>query len=189
MKKIAFASSNEGKVRELKDLLKSYFFVQGLKDLDIKETWEETGKTFKENALIKIRGLGAVFSGELLADDSGLCVDALDGAPGVHSARWTRGNLCQKLLQKLEGLPLERRRAYFVCFLVYRNTEGEDICFEGRLDGTIAFEERGSEGLGYDPIFIPEGELRTLGEMSLQEKAKISHRGKAVEKFLNFLKS
>ncbi len=151
---------------------------------------KETGKTFRENALIKAEAVAAHVPHPVLADDSGLEVEALNGAPGIYSARYARSgakdsNNRRKLLSVLGEQ--SNRRARFVCVLCFLEPGKEPQYFEGLCPGVITKEERGSNGFGYDPIFIPDGETRTFGEMTAGEKNPKSHRGRAVVKFLNAL--
>lgn len=192
MKTLYFASENRGKTAEMQNLLAGLAYVQDLNDLKIPVSWEETGASFRENALIKARAVSAILKADVLADDSGLCVPALGGAPGIYSARWAgpgaddRANN-QKLLQELLPFSKEQREASFVCCLVYRNEKNEEFFFEAEMKGHILTEGRGDRGFGYDPLFVPENFDRTLAELSLEEKNKISHRSKAVMKFREFL--
>lgn len=194
MKTLYFASENHGKTREMQSLLSGIVQVRDLKDMGVPVTWEETGSTFLDNALIKVRAASAILKAPVFADDSGLCVDALNGEPGVYSARWAGPHANdeannRKLLEKLSQMPNASRKARFVCCLVYRNEKNEEFLFEGELLGHIADKARGSDGFGYDPLFIPEGFNRTLSELALDEKNKISHRFQAVLKLREFLKS
>lgn len=148
---------------------------------------EENAADFAGNARLKARALAAVVDGAgwVLADDSGLCVDALDGAPGVHSARYagsgaSDGDNLSKLLAALEGVPQERRRAAFHCVLCLVSPEGGERFFEGICPGRIIGERRGGGGFGYDPAFVPEGETRTFAELGAETKDRISHRGRAL---------
>ena len=193
MKTLYFASANRGKTREVQNLFSGLAEVRDLNDLGIPVTWEETGATFCENALIKARALRArVSGGAVFADDSGLCVDALDGAPGVMSARWAGSNADdeannRKLLDALKHTPQGKRTAAFVCCLAYIDDEGRDFVFEARLEGQILFEARGNLGFGYDPLFVPKGLSESLGELDLDQKNRISHRFQAVKKLKEHL--
>jgi XTP/dITP diphosphohydrolase len=142
---------------------------------------DETGSTFTENALLKARAAGAV-TGELsLADDSGIEIDALGGAPGIHSARWTdEGDWIPRVLRELEGLAAPERGARYVCVAVAVWPDGRVAVRDGVVQGWIAAEPRGDGGFGYDPIFVPtDGDGRTFAEMSAAEKHALSHRGRA----------
>ena len=164
-------------------------------DLDIRfvtrdemEPWPdliESGHTYLDNALIKARTLADFSSKPVLADDSGIEIDALDGAPGVRSARFAgptatdeQNNL--RMADLLKEVPLERRTARYRCVAVLVTPEGREIHAEGTCEGRIALEPRGEGGFGYDPWFIPEGQERTFGELSAELKDGISHRGKAL---------
>ncbi len=144
----------------------------------------ETGRTFAANALLKARAAVAALDMPAIADDSGLCVDALNGMPGVFSARWAgrhgddAGNL-RLLLAQLADVPEEARGAHFACAAALVTPAGVEIVTEGRLDGTLARMPRGSGGFGYDPVLRPAGEDRTCAELSPEEKDAISHRGAA----------
>jgi XTP/dITP diphosphohydrolase len=183
------ATQNKHKVEELTALLQDHFVVRDLSALPINEEIPETGLTLAENSLQKARYVAEKFHVSCLADDSGLEVEALDGAPGVYSARYAgvpkndQTNL-QLLLHNLLGT--QNRAARFVTVLTYF-VNGEYHSFEGEIKGTIVDAPRGTQGFGYDPIFQPEKESRTFAEMTLDEKNKIAHRARALEKFKNFL--
>jgi XTP/dITP diphosphohydrolase len=144
----------------------------------------ETGTTFAENALLKAHAVAAHTGLPAIADDSGLCVDVMGGMPGVFSARWAGGhgddaaNL-DLVLAQLSDVPDDRRGAHFACAAALALPHGVEHVVEGRLVGSLIREPRGSNGFGYDPIFVPEGEIRTTAEMSPDEKDAISHRGRA----------
>ncbi len=144
----------------------------------------ETGLTFTENALLKATATAAATGLSALADDSGLSVDALNGMPGVYSARWAgrhgddAANL-ELLLRQVADVPDARRGAAFVCVAALATPSGRTVVEEGRLAGRLAHEPRGSNGFGYDPVFVPDGETRTTAEMSPAEKDAVSHRGRA----------
>lgn len=154
------------------------------------EEVEEDGETFEDNAKIKARAACKATNMPAIADDSGLCVDYLDGAPGVYSARFAgeHGNDEKNndlLLKKLEGVPMEKRTAYYVCAICCTFPNGKEIVVRGECNGFIGFERDGNEGFGYDPLFIVDG--RTFGRYSAEEKDKISHRGKALRLLTNEL--
>ncbi len=192
MKTLYFASENRGKTQEVQSLFKGFALVRDLKDVGIPVTWEETGLTFLENAQIKARAVSERIEGDVFADDSGLCVQALNGAPGVYSARWA-GLGCddkannEKLLRELSKIPNASRQAKFVCSIVYINHKKEEFFFEAQMSGRILKDMRGTQGFGYDPLFVPDAFDKSLAEMSLEEKNKISHRFKALSEFRNFL--
>jgi XTP/dITP diphosphohydrolase len=194
LKKIIIASRNEGKIREIKeimDLPKVTFLTY--KDLEGWPKIEENGQTFEENAVIKAEILMYKFGLPVIADDSGLEVDALKGAPGVLSSRFAGREASdeennQKLLAALKSVPERARTARFRCVAIYLDPSGRRVKAEGVLEGEIGYEKRGSSGFGYDPLFIPVGERRTLAEMSLEEKNQISHRAQAFRKLSSELK-
>ena len=183
------ATQNKHKVEELSALLQDHFTVRDLSTLALTEEIPETGHTLTENSLQKARYIAEKFQVTCLADDSGLEVEALGGAPGVYSARYAgepkddQANL-QLLLQNLRGNA--NRRARFVTVLTYF-AAGSYHSFEGEIQGTIVESPRGTQGFGYDPVFQPEKEHRTFAEMTLAEKNVIAHRARALEKFKNFL--
>jgi XTP/dITP diphosphohydrolase len=153
---------------------------------------EETGETFAENALLKARAFAAAMGDRLryipivLADDSGLCVDALGGAPGIYSARYGGPDLddatrTRLILDALKGVPAEKRTAHFVCAIAVVTAQGDEWMTEGRADGIITCEPRGTGGFGYDPIFLVPSLGRTFAELTPDEKAAISHRGQALQ--------
>ncbi len=183
--RLVLASHNPGKLREIAELLQPYGAqVSSAGDLGLPEP-EETGETFAENALIKAHA-SAQGSGLIaLSDDSGLCVEALAGAPGVRSARWAGPDknfdlAMQRVEEAIAGQ--EDRRAYFVCALALAWPDGSEAVYEGRVDGQLVFPPRGSRGFGYDPIFLPDGESLTFGEMKPAAKHAMSHRARAFAK-------
>jgi XTP/dITP diphosphohydrolase len=183
------ATQNKHKVEELSSLLQNHFTVRDLSTLNLSEEIPETGSTLGENSLQKARYIAEKFQVTCLADDSGLEVDSLGGAPGVYSARYAgepkndQANL-ELLLQNLQGV--DNRIARFVTVLTYHH-QGTYHQFEGEIKGDIVEAPRGNQGFGYDPVFQPEKELRTFAEMTLTEKNQIAHRARALEKFKNFL--
>lgn len=189
MERIAakLASANEHKLRELKQALADW-------DLTLLEAHEyppEEGATYYENARGKARfgRTVAEFDHWVLGEDSGLEVDALAGGPGVTSSRFApAGDFVERLLAELEGVEGEGRRARYVCELVCLSPDGEEFRGTGTLAGSIAHEPRGSEGFGYDPIFVPEGETRTSAELAPEEKDAASHRGRALRLLLPALR-
>ncbi len=187
MKRIVLASSNRGKLAELRDLLAdSGHEVVAQTDLGVEDI-AETGATFIENALLKARHAARVTGLAALADDSGLCVAALDGAPGLHSARYagshgdSQANIA-KLLDALSGLPRERRIAHFHCSMVLlaHADDPAPLISEGRWSGHILSAPRGNEGFGYDPVFQPNGQPGSAAELDPMLKNRISHRGQAL---------
>jgi XTP/dITP diphosphohydrolase len=185
MPSIFIATANAGKAREFQEMLGGAWEVRTLGDLPEVPEIVEDGATFEANALIKVRALADWRAGPVLADDSGLEVDALGGAPGVHSARYAgrhgddAGNN-HKLLAALAGVPPERRGAQFRCVLVVRMPDGMEQSFQGLCRGRILEAPRGGGGFGYDPLFVPEGESRTLAELAPAAKHALSHRGQAL---------
>jgi len=180
--KLILATHNNGKVREIKDLLAPFEIeVVSAGSLGLPEP-EETGTTFRANAELKAHAAAKAAQLPALADDSGLCVDALNGAPGIYSARWAGPNkdfnvAMKRVEQKLNGK--KKVLAQFVCALALAWPDGSCETFEGILDGTLTFPPRGTRGFGYDPIFIPVGHSITFGEMEPEEKHEMSHRAKA----------
>ena len=193
MKELLVATRNRGKLKELQALLEGVVgTVRCAADIpDFPETIED-GLTFQENALKKARE-AMLFSGlPALADDSGLVVDALNGRPGVYSARFAgegAGDAAnnRRLLEELDGIPAARRQSAFVCVLAFVTPEGCEQVFSGRVGGSILTSERGEGGFGYDPLFLVDGFDRTMAELTLQEKNVISHRGQALQHFREFL--
>lgn len=191
LEEIVFASHNEGKIKEIKKLLAPYgIMVKSALDMNLPDV-EETGKTFEENSLLKSRTIAKLVNMPCLADDSGLCVDALNGAPGVYSARYAPNRDfdkgMEKLLAEMEKSPNKSRNAHFSCVISLAWPDGQYKVFAGQVDGKIAFHKMGAGGFGYDPLFVPEGFTSSFAQMSQEEKNKISHRGRAVEKLKDFL--
>ena len=187
---IIIATGNAGKVREFKRMLEPLgFTVFSQKEKGITVDVEETGDTFAENALIKARAVWEIAHTAVIADDSGLCVDALNGRPGVYSARYAGENATdadrnRKLLAELEGV--QNRSAHFTCAIAYISADGKERVFEGICPGTIGFEPKGADGFGYDPLFYWQD--KTFGEMSAEEKDAVSHRGRANRMLETYLK-
>jgi XTP/dITP diphosphohydrolase len=187
--KLAFATNNHHKLEEVADKLKDKIELLTLDDIGCNEDIEETGSTFEENASIKSRYIFDEYCLNCFGDDSGLEVEALNGEPGVYSARYAGeyGNHAaniDKLLHKLKGV--ENRKARFIT-VISLMWNGAEHFFEGTVEGTIRHERTGTGGFGYDPVFQPDGFDITFAEMSLEEKNKLSHRAKAVEKLVEFL--
>ena len=189
-KQLVFATHNSNKVNEVRDLLKNRFDILSLDDISISEEIKETGITFIENAAIKANFVRDNYQLNCFADDSGLEVAALNGAPGVYSARYA-GELCDYkknnhlLLKNL--IQQKNRSARFITIIALRLEDNLHF-FEGSVEGKICEEPRGNTGFGYDPLFIPDGFTKTFAEMSAEEKNKISHRSRAVNKLVDFLK-
>lgn len=184
--KLLVASRNAGKLREIRELLAADGVeVVGLADLGFAVDVEEDAETFLGNARKKARTLTGATGLPCLADDSGLCVDALDGRPGVHSARYAGegagdAERNRKLLRELEGVPPERRGAAFVCAMVLALPDGREVEAEGRLEGRMLEAPRGEGGFGYDPLFLVEELGKTLAELEVGRKNLLSHRGRAL---------
>ena len=192
--KLLVATSNQGKLRELKQLLAPLDLdVMGLDQLDNPPVVTEDGATFSDNARKKALTL-ARFSGCLtLADDSGLCVDPLDGAPGVFSARYAGEQGDDKannirLVKELRGTPLNQRKAHFHCCIALAWPDGRCNTVDGQVDGLIIDQERGTHGFGYDPLFLVPEYGKTMAELPADIKNRISHRGRALKKILPLLK-
>ena len=185
--KIVFASGNRGKLREASEIFAGFEIVP----ISAFPTWNapvENGSTFLQNAVIKAEAAAAAAEGEIvLADDSGLVVSALNGAPGIFSARFSAegpdDTNRKKLLSELSGI--NDRSAYFLCTAVLIFPDRTVIAAEGRCYGKIIETERGNNGFGYDPVFVPDGFDKTLAELSEEEKNAISHRGKAFRKLIS----
>jgi XTP/dITP diphosphohydrolase len=193
--KLLVATLNAGKIIELKELLAGLpLELQGLKDFQTIAEVEETGRTFAENAVLKARSYAQQTGIWALSDDSGLEVEALGGAPGVYSARYGGENATEeekivKLLNELDKTKDPARRARFVCAMTIANERGEIVfSAEGVCHGKIALAPRGTNGFGYDPVFIPEGFNETFGELSSDIKRQISHRARAIAKIIPFLR-
>jgi XTP/dITP diphosphohydrolase len=193
LKNLVVATRNHGKLKEIRAVLAGAVeTVRSASDFpDFPETIED-GATFVQNALKKARE-AALFTGlPALADDSGLAVAALDGAPGVFSARFAGegaddGANNSRLLAEMRDVPPEGRQAAFVCVMAFVTPEGAEQVFTGRVGGRILQGERGKEGFGYDPLFLVDGFDRTMAELELEEKNRISHRGQALRQFREYL--
>jgi XTP/dITP diphosphohydrolase len=187
------ATRNSHKVIELQSLLSHLpIEIRSATELSPQINWVESGSTFTDNARIKVSELKKYTTCAVLADDSGLMVDALNGAPGVYSSRFAgeEGNdqkNIDKLLVELKDMPIERRGAKFVCVLVYVDENGMEHSFEGEVRGSIATKKKGKFGFGYDPVFLLNGGERTMAELTEIEKNTISHRFCATQKFIDFL--
>ncbi len=189
MKKIVAATHNKGKLNEMREILTGWEILS-VADFDNGVEPEENGKTFRENALIKARAAYERSGLPSFGDDSGLCVDALDGAPGVHSARYapTPEARIDKLLGELKDVADERRTAHFTCAVAYKDGENE-FTVEARTDGYILREREGEGGFGYDPIFFSSDLGKTFGAAASEEKNAVSHRGRALKLFAEKLKT
>ncbi|MCB9989484.1 MAG: RdgB/HAM1 family non-canonical purine NTP pyrophosphatase [Rhodospirillales bacterium] len=186
---LVLATHNPGKVKEIGVLLGDVvekFSSAG--DLGLPEP-EETGTTFAENAILKARAAAEASGLPTLADDSGLCVYTLDGAPGIYSARWAGPEKdFQMAMEKVNAAlaDAEDRRAAFVCVLALAHPDGAVETFEGRVEGALCWPPRGPQGFGFDPMFVPENEVRSFGEMTPEEKKALSHRVRAFRKLQDF---
>lgn len=188
--KLVFATHNDHKLKEVQQLLPKNIQLLSLKDIDCFDEIPETGDTLEENAKIKADHITQTYGLNCFSDDTGLLVDALNGAPGVYSARYAgeqkdASDNMQKLLNELNGK--NNRKAHFKT-VVHLNLNGEVHAFEGTVEGVITDKEQGKEGFGYDPIFKPNGFDKTFGELPSDVKNSISHRGRAIRKLVEFLK-
>ncbi len=185
---LIIASHNAGKVREIEALLQPFgVTVRSAGELGLPEP-EETGDTFTANAVLKAEAAAMTSKLPALSDDSGLAVDALDGAPGIYSARWGGPKKdFGAAMRKVEGklAPQDSRAAHFVCVLALAWPDGHIETFEGRVDGTLVWPPRGALGFGYDPMFLPVGRDETFGEMDQEAKHRISHRADAFQKLVD----
>ena len=194
MKKFVVATKNQGKLKEIQEILaKLPFRVVSMVDEGITEDIEENGTTFEENALIKAREVHKMTGEIVMADDSGLEVDYLDGAPGVYSSRFAGENASDedrnnKLLELLKDVAYEDREARFVCVIAVVLPDGDEFTVRGTCEGYIGFKPEGKNGFGYDPLFyVPEFNI-TTAQMEPEQKHKISHRGKALRLMAEELK-
>ena len=187
---ICFASHNQHKIAELNQLLFGIHKVIGLDDIGVQEEIPETGNTFEENSRIKAKYVYDRFKIPVFADDSGLCVESLDGAPGVYSARYAGEERDDQknidlLLANLEDS--KNRNAYFAAVITFIDSSGIEIQLKGEVIGSILRARTGNGGFGYDPVFQPNGYTVSFAQMSSEEKNKISHRALAVKKLINHL--
>jgi XTP/dITP diphosphohydrolase len=187
---LIFATNNKHKLEEIKLILDNYASVKGLKEIGIHEDIPETHETLEENAVEKALYIYNKFGFNCFADDTGLEIEVLSGRPGVYSARYAGPNCTfsdnvNKVLNELQNETNRKAKFRTIIALV---ENGKVFTFEGEVKGNIIPENRGNEGFGYDPVFIPEGFTETFAEMSMELKNKISHRARAMENFLNYLK-
>lgn len=188
MKEILIATNNQGKKKDFEAL----FLPHGIKVITLQDIEgaidvEETGKTFEENARLKAETVANLLGKTVIADDSGLEIDALNGAPGVYSARYaginsTDDENIDKALEALQGVSSEERTARFRCVLAVASPNSETVFFSGSCEGVILEERRGTNGFGYDPIFYVPSKDRTMAELTAEEKSEVSHRGVALAK-------
>jgi XTP/dITP diphosphohydrolase len=187
--RLVIASHNAGKLREIADLLEPYRIdAVSAKDLDLPEP-EETGMTFAANAEIKARAAAGASGLPSLADDSGLAIDALGGAPGVYTVDWMGPQrlssvAIERAERELAHVPADKRMAHMVCVLALAWPDGHLETFEGRVDGRLVFPPRGTTGFGFDPVFVPEGHTQTFAELGPEAKRALSHRGRALAKLI-----
>ena len=193
-RKIVFATGNAGKMREIREILADIDLeVVSMAEIGADIEIEENGATFEENAVIKARAIGKVCGEIVLADDSGLEVDHLNREPGIYSARYMGEDTPYSIknasiIQRLEGVPREERTARFVCAIAAVFPDGEEVVTHGEIEGWIDYEEKGSNGFGYDPIFSVPEFGRTTAELSDEEKNSVSHRGRALRKMKDELR-
>ena len=191
--KYVLATHNPGKLKEMGAILARFGVeVVSPKDLGLTVDVEETGTTFAENAMLKAKAICAAAQLPAIADDSGLCVDALNGGPGVYSARYGGEGLDDRgrymlLLNNMRGQTT--RAAHFACAIACAFPNGDTLTAEGRCDGTIAFAPMGEGGFGYGPVFFVPEKAKTFGQLTAEEKSAISHRGRALESFVGKLET
>ena len=187
--KIVFATNNPNKLKEIQSLIPKEIEIISLKEIGCNEDIPETGDTLEANAFQKAHYIKDNFNYDCFADDTGLEIDELNGDPGVYSARYAgpernaNANM-NKVLNELKGK--KNRKAQFRTAIALI-LKGEEHLFEGKVEGYISKDKQGNEGFGYDPIFIPENDIRSFAQMSMQEKGAISHRGRAVKKLVAYL--
>ena len=187
--KLVFATQNENKAQEIQSLLPEYFKIITLKDIRCFDEIPETAETLEENSLLKASFISETYNLNCFADDTGLEIEALDNRPGVYSARYAgpeksaAANI-NKVLLELEGKTARNAQFRTLITLILNKST---FSFEGIVRGEIISEKRGENGFGYDPIFVPEGEIKTFAEMSLEDKNKHSHRARAFQKMIVFL--
>lgn len=192
-KKLVFATGNQGKVNEFRQMLGDEYEIYSMKDLDVTVDIVEDGKTFEENAVIKAKAVMEATGEMVLADDSGFEVDCLNKEPGIYSARFMGEDTPYsiknaELLRRCEGVPEEKRDARFVCVIACAYPDGTVDTATGIVEGKIAHEQKGENGFGYDPIFFLPERGCTTGELLPEEKNRISHRGIAIRKMVKILK-
>lgn len=190
MNSIVFASNNAHKLEEVREKLNSFFKIKSLKEISCFDDIPETSNTFEGNAEQKANWVLEKYKIDCFADDSGIVIDALNGEPGVYSARYAGENCTyddnnRKVLKALDGVL--NRKARFVTVICLK-LNGETHFFRGEVEGQIINEYRGSDGFGYDPIFLPDGYAKTFAELGVSEKNKFSHRAVAISKMIDFLK-
>lgn len=191
-KKMVFATGNQGKVNEFKQMLGEEYDIYSMKDLGIEVEIVEDGKTFEENAILKAKAVMKETGEMVLADDSGFEVDYLNKEPGIYSARYMGEDTPYsiknaEILKRCEGVPMEKRDARFVCVIACAYPDGKVQTTTGIMEGKLAFEAKGENGFGYDPIFYLPERGCTSGELEPEEKNAISHRGIAIRKMVEIL--
>lgn len=187
--KLLFATSNLHKLREVREIFKDQYLIVGLDSIGFDQEIPETQGTIEGNAAQKAQFLAAHTQLPIFAEDTGLLVDALDGAPGVHSARYAGPGKSDKenvikLLKNMEGK--SDRRAHFLTVVAFYDHQNEPLLFQGKIEGTITHQPRGNQGFGYDPIFVPEGYEETFAELEAAVKNQISHRKRAFDSFFAY---
>jgi XTP/dITP diphosphohydrolase len=195
--KLVIASRNDHKIQEMRRILEQAGLdieLVGIAEFPDLPDVEETGSTFAANAMLKARAVSEFTGLPAVGDDSGLCVDALNGMPGILSARWsgTHGNdqaNLELLLTQISQVPSDRRGASFICAAAYVHPDGTEFVVEGQMSGTLIDAPVGTNGFGYDPIFVPQGHQITSAQMSAELKDSISHRGKALAALVDQLKN
>ncbi len=193
MRRLIFATGNEDKMKEIREILGDLpVEILSMKEAGVSAEVEENGTSFEENALIKARAICKLAKEMVLADDSGLEIDYLNKEPGIYSARYMGEDTSyriknQNLIDRLEGVPDEKRTARFVCAIAAVFPDGRELVVRGTIEGRIGYEERGENGFGYDPIFyLPDRDISTA-QLSREEKNSISHRGNALRKMKELL--
>jgi XTP/dITP diphosphohydrolase len=190
MNKIIIATRNRGKTEEIREILADLNIpISDLNDEGIGIDMDENGESYKENALIKAREIYRLTHRVVISDDSGLEVDALGGRPGIHSARYAEDSKrrIEKLLSEMKGIPFESRRARFRCVACLFINENRYEFFEGTIEGHISEEPKGENGFGFDPVFFLKEYNRTMAEIPIEEKNRISHRARAFHKLREFI--
>ncbi len=188
--KLIVATNNQGKLMEIEQIMEGRKVeLSTLRDEGINVEFDETGKTFEENALIKARTIFDLTHSAVLADDSGLCVDALDGAPGIYTSRYagehaTNDENIDKLLMAMKDVPDAERTARFVCAIVYIDDSGHESVYRGECEGIITRKRCGVDGMGYDPVFYYPPLGKTFAECDYDSKNAVSHRNAALEQFI-----
>lgn len=190
-RKLVFATNNTHKLEEVREVVGDKFEILSLKEIGCHEDIDETGTTLEENALIKVRYIKEKYGYDCFGDDTGLEVDALNGAPGVYSARYAGGDHdakanMRKLLKALDGISDRKARFRSVIALII---DGKEYLFDGKIEGSIIAVEKGTAGFGYDPVFMPDGYTQTFAELGNDIKNNISHRALAVKALCEFLEN